>query len=895
MIELKLAKHPKILLVFEKPQSKSWTDAGRVTPDGIGALLTKFSSAGIDIVNEVSALCLSDSLNPKAKDFIEKADYVNEVFETYAFNLVIPVGAAAFDKLMGFKGIEKYFEKTLHSEKYRCKILPCPLPSMVKYKPEILGIINNTANLAKEEMEFSYIKVATKVRTNYHLIDTIPKFDKFIEVFSNVEAFAFDLETTGFQHNFDRILTAQFTHKVGYSYLIPSDWYSDNSFNGFWTAEEWEYIKAEMVKLFANAKLVIGHNLKFDLKFINFWWGVAVPKAKNIMDTLAMSFLVEENTPNDLKYLACVNTDLGDYERELDDWKKEYVKQNKIKTSEFSYSLIPFEILTKYALTDPDATYRLWEFFKPLIEKEGQQKPLEMLMRFNYTACRMELNGWGVDIPYAKKYLEELTEKIQKLEEELLQNSHIKTASNILAVAELNRINAKRKNRLSELPEPFRFNLGSNNHKRVLFFTVMGLPILKYTKARNADGKRETPSTDKEVIEKWSFDYPKVADFLEQLKTYGELCKMKSTYVEGIINKSVGGRIYGTFNVCGARTGRLSSKSPNLQNLPVRNAEAKNVKKIFKASPGWVLLGADLSAAEMRWACICAGDKKLEEIFKQGLDIHGQIAKDVFNLPCPSNEVKKEYPELRDISKTIQFLVLYGGGAQTLASKVKIKPKRARQILQEAGNDPAYLMDKFLFTQAKANAVISAKDKVSALTREFEISPEKAQDILDAYFEKYPGVKQYIDDTTEFVRNNGYSLSLLGRKRRVPAVSSSDSGVAERAIRQAVNATIQSIASDGMMESASAFQEYLDEHPELPIRIISVIHDALYLEVKEEYAAHARELLLKFLTTFPRGINANIPMVAEAEGGYDWAHFDEEFGATLAVASDEHEEEDDEE
>lgn len=103
---------------------------------------------------------------------------------------------------------------------------------------------------------------------------------------------------------------------------------------------------------------------------------------------------------------------------------------------------------------------------------------------------------------------------------------------------------------------------------------------------------------------------------------------------------------------------RSCTNTRNFQNLPVRNAEAKNVKRIIKAREGWVLLGADLSACEMRMACICSGDERLKEIFLEGQDIHGAIAKEVFNLPCHSNEVKNLYPELRDISKTIQFLTL---------------------------------------------------------------------------------------------------------------------------------------------------------------------------------------------------------------------------------------------
>lgn len=564
MIPAKIAKVPKILIVFDKPGSIEWVKQQKVTPDGIGAFLTKLTAEGIDIVNEVSAICLADSLNPKATDYKEKEDYVKEVMETYAFNVVMPVGAAAFTQIMGFKGIEKYLEKTIFCEKYNCKVLPAPLPSMIKFKPEIIGILANTAKLAKTEMEFPEIVAEPKILTHYYIIDTISKFDKFMEVFYAAPAFAFDTETTGFSHNVDEILCAQFTHKVGFSYLIPTQFYNQPALDKiYWNDGEWEYIKHCMVRLFSRKDvIIIGHNLKFDLRFINYWWGVPIPKPANMNCTLAMAFLIDENTPNDLKHLACVHTDLGDYERDLDEWKRDYVKKMKIKMGDFSYKYIPFDLLSVYAMRDTDATFRLWLQFKEDLKREGQEQVFEMLMKFTYAACHMEINGWPVDVPYAKTYLEELNQKIEEQGRLLYIYPDVTTAKNILAVEELNKVNAKRKNKLSKLPTEFEFNLSSNNHKRVLFFTVMGLPVVKYTKARDANGKRTTPSTDKEVLEKWGFDYPKAADFLDQLKTYGELCKMKSTYVESIINKSVNGRIYPTYNTCGCKPGRWSSKNP---------------------------------------------------------------------------------------------------------------------------------------------------------------------------------------------------------------------------------------------------------------------------------------------------------------------------------------------
>lgn len=918
MIKAKIASNPNILVVFDMPQSKAWNNQGMVTPDGIAAFLQRFMAAGIDLPSELSAVCLADSLGAKASHYKEKQPYIAELIDTHAFNVIVPVGAKAFEIVMGHKGIERYFGKTIESSIYMRKVIPCPNPSMIKFKPEIKQVLEDTIALISKEKDFPEIVEEAKKKTDYSIVDTIDKVKQLVAELMVAPVVAFDLETTGFQHNVDEILTAQFTYKSGQSALIPTTFYKNpDGTNKFWSDEEWDEVVALLTPVFKRRDIrIVGHNIKFDLKFVHHWWGVPVPKPENLHDTMLMSFTTDENSANDLKTLACLLTDLGDYEFELEAWKRAYCKANKLKISEFSYKYVPFEILAQYALTDTDATFRILEVLLPKLKEEGQEQVYAMLLRFTYTTCHMELRGWPVDMEYAQSYLQDLNDKIRESEKALLQESLVKRASKILEVKALEKVNAKRKNKLTKLAEPFQFNPKSTDHKRVLFFDVMRLPVVKYTKTRNEAGKRVTPSMDKEVMEKWSFALPAVAPFLDKIKQYSELCKMRSTYVEGIMAKAVKDdegyyRIHPTYNVIGAKTGRLSSKSPNFQNLPVRNSEAKNVKRMIAARPGYILVGADLAAAEMRWACVCSGDTKLIQIFQAGLDIHGAIACEVFNLTCHPDEVKKKYPELRDISKTIQFLTLYGGGADTLASKVKIKPSRAKsileQIMQETGlveqvgtklnakNEvvpvwgeydytklngnaaaAARLVDLFKFPQWKAEAVINARDKSSALMSAFEIERDEAQDILDAYFEKYAGVAQYIADTENFVSKNGYSLSLLGRKRRVPEVNSDDSGVAERGVRQAVNATIQSIASDGLMLSACGIQEDVLDHEEEPkLLMLGPIHDALYFEVREDYVREAHDLIIDYMSRFP--VESPIPMVADAEYGKDWAHFSEDF------------------
>jgi DNA polymerase I-like protein with 3'-5' exonuclease and polymerase domains len=850
VVKARVGKEAKLLLVFDGAVS-TWIENGVVSEKGIGPLIKAIMAAGIPL-SAVSAVCLADvTTKPKASDYKEKSEYVTELIDTYGYNVVVPIGAAAFDKISGYKGIAKYFGKVLYSDTIGRKIVPCPNPAQAKYEPSITGIIASTLELIKTEMEFPEVVEAEKMPTNYTILDTLEKFNKFYDYFlsSDVKAFAYDLETTGFQHNKDEILTIQFSHKPGYSYLIPTDYYA------LWSPEEWTTIKCSLRRLFADeSKVIVGHNKKFDDKFMYHHWGVAVRK-KRTFDTLIASFLCNENTPNGLKDLACTMTDMGDYELPLERFKDAYCKEHKLKKKEFSYKFIPFEILAPYALADTDVTIRLYHQFLELLVQEEQEEVFQMVMRFSYLLTKMEINGWPVDVPWAVKYREILTEGIEKVEAELLTVDYVKSAIEILSRKKLAADNAKRKNKLTELKTPFEFNIGSSVQKKVLFFDVMGLPVVKFTKTKNAAGKRVTPSTDKEVMDKWIEKFPEQEDFLMAIKTVGMLTKIRSTYVDAVINKSVNGRIHPTYNACGAKTGRLSSKDPNLQNIMARVSKsmakllgfdpAKYVKKMFRAPDGSVIIGSDLSAAEMRYACVASGDKKLTEIFLAGVDVHCAIAKELFPyipVDMPDAEIKETYGAERNIAKTVQFLSLYGGGASTLA--------------------------------AKANILVA-----------------RAEEILDDYFRKYAGVDNFIKETTRFTEQTGYSLSLLGRKRRVPAVNSEDDYEKAKAIRQAVNSTIQSVASDGLLISACCLLDDIEEN-DLPIIMLGPIHDALYVQAADSYKQTAREKVAFYLEQFP--VPSEIPMLSDCEWGEAWCDFSSDWTAdSLSAMIEEDDDEDD--
>ena len=874
MVKARIGKNPKVLMVFDTIQHKQWATAGRVSEKGIETLLRKFKDAGVSF-DDVSAVCLADVYDkPKAAEYKYKAPYVEELIETYGFNVCIPVGAAPFEKLAGIKGAGKYAGKVLMSEKIPgLKLLPCPSPAAAKYDPGVHNVIAEVVRKAAVEMEYPEIREEAKIETKYQVINTIQAFNTFAEYFIGpfVPEFAYDLETTGLYFNIDEILTIQFTHKVGYSYLIPC-----NTIGNYpaapnpWSDEEWQYIQEKLRVLFTEPnKTVIGHNKKFDDKFLYHHWGIPLQKGRSF-DTMIASFLCNENTPNDLKSLACSLTDLGDYELPLEKFKDEYCKKNKILKNQskknpekpyFNYGLIPFDILAQYALTDTDATYRLYLHFKEELKKEEQEKTFGLVMRITWLLTRFELVGWPVNTEYGLSLKDKLQEDIKNVEAELLQHPAIKKAETILAARKLDKENAKRKNKISALKEPFVFNLSSNDQKKVLFFEVLGFEVVKRSKISKG------PATDKEAVSIWMRTIPEHKKFLQDLQHYSEMSKFLSTYVIGILSKTVNGRVHPTYNACGAKTGRTSSKDPNFQNLPARGDDrkmklVKAIKKMIEAPEGHLLLGADLSAIEMAWACIVSGDKKLEEIFVNGIDIHGAVACELFDyIECHPNEVKKLYEfERNSVSKAVQFLSIYGGTADALSRKVN---------------------DSIIERQEMAKAKGETLDLV-------EYTKEMAQGILDDYFRKYSGVNQYIKDTTLFALQHGYTVSPYGYRRRVPAVNSDDEGVKAQAIRQAINSTIQNPASVGLLLSICNLQEEIDDKG-LPILLLGTCHDACYCQVTAVELITARDRLLYHMTQPPTP-DCPIPIRAEAEFGKDWASFTTDFGTAMVDLSDEDEE-----
>ena len=352
------------------------------------------------------------------------------------------------------------------------------------------------------------------------------------------------------------------------------------------------------------------------------------------------------------------------------------------------------------------------------------------------------------------------------------------------------------------------FNISSLNQLNEVLFEKLMIPTkgLKKTKTGNY-------SITAAVLEDLRGEHP-IIDFILE---YRGLSKLRSTYVDALpalINPATG-RVHTSYNQTGAVTGRFSSNDPNLQNIPIRSEEGRRVRKAFVAQAGHVLLAVDYSQVELRILAHFSQDEALLEAFRQGLDIHQSTAAAVHRV-----ELDEVTYEQRSFAKSVNFGLMYGMGAFRLA--------------RDAG--------------------MSRKD---------------AQYFIDTYFERFPGVKQYLDESKELARANGYVETLLGRRRYFPELlDSSPAGhmLKQRAEREAINMPIQGTAAD-ILKIAM-----IDLHRELRTqdyraRMLLQVHDELVLEVPEEELDAVLPLVR---ATMENAYELDAPLRADANVGHNW-------------------------
>jgi DNA polymerase-1 len=346
-------------------------------------------------------------------------------------------------------------------------------------------------------------------------------------------------------------------------------------------------------------------------------------------------------------------------------------------------------------------------------------------------------------------------------------------------------------------------NLNSPRQLATILFEKLELPVLKKTKTG--------PSTDADVLEQLAamgHELPRL------ILEYRELQKLKSTYVDTLperINRSTG-RIHTSFNQAGAATGRLSSAEPNLQNIPIRTPRGEAIRAGFIPRPGWTFLVADYSQIELRIMAHLSGDPAFIEAFRQGGDIHRQTAALIFSVP-----VEQVTPEMRARAKTINFATIYGQGA-------------------------------------------------FALSRQLGISLEDARGFIARYFERFSGVRAFLDRQIELARQQGYVETLFKRRRYIPEIKERNFSLRAYGERNAQNSPLQGSAADLIKLAMVRIHDAIQQRG-LAGRMLLQVHDELIFEVPPEEVQTMTDLVRDHMEHV---VQLQVPLVVDIGIGPNW-------------------------
>ncbi len=507
----------------------------------------------------------------------------------------------------------------------------------------------------------------------------------------------------------------------------------------------------------------IGHNLKYDLIVLK---RAGAPLGGPLLDSMVASYVL----------------DPGRRSHGLDDLAMEILAHKTTSYAdvagrgrkEIPFAEVPLAEARDYACEDADCAWRLWHRFEPELHEHALRDLFERLeMPLVPVLAAMEEAGIRVDT-------EVLSAMSTKLRGEL---GHIEAEIYKIAGVE--------------------FNLNSTPQLRDILFTRLELPVVKRTKTG--------PSTDASVLEELAAEGHDVPRLMLE---YRELEKLRNTYVDALpkLVHPVTGRIHTSFNQTVAATGRLSSSDPNLQNIPIRTALGREVRKAFVADEGQLLLGVDYSQIELRVMAHFSGDEPLVAAFRQGIDVHRQTAAVIFDV-----DIDAVGPAQRAQAKTINFATLYGQGAFSLG-------------------------------------------------RQLGISREQAQAFIDQYFERFSGVRAFLDAQVEQAREKGYVETLLGRRRYVPELKSRNWNIRQFGERIAQNTPIQGTAADLIKKAMLDVTSALDEGG-FAARMLLQVHDELLFEVPRDEMDAVRDLVV---ARMEGAMTLEVPLVAEWGVGPSW-------------------------
>ena len=526
-------------------------------------------------------------------------------FDHEEFDFVILVGSEAAKEYAKVTSVTN-FAGQLVDEKF----IPISNPAMLIFKPEGKQDFQRAVDRIHGYLEG---KVTNAAKTgDFKGIDTLQEAKEFLlEVFnSNAPIVAVDTETTALYPRNGYVLGGSISYKLKHGRYILTDVMDEECL--------------ELLQAIINRYDIVFHNMKFDIKMIEYHLGVKFNRNR-VHDTMVMHYVLDESDSHGLKSLALKYTDYGDYDSALDDFKKAYCSLHNILQEDFTYDLIPFDIMSDYASIDTAVTLELFYKFWPIVQ--ANPRLLKVYKDILIPGTLFLLDMEEVGIPICKKRM--------KAADRYLENEVHKAKEHLYSFPAI---------KMYEEDSGTIFNPNSVQQIRKILFDYVGLtPTGKLTKAGAI-------STDAEVLEELAEQHP----LPKTLLTMRQLGKIRNTYISKILPEiDRDDRIRTNFNLIFTTSGRLSSSGKfNAQQIP---RDDPIIKGCIRAPDGYVIISQDLTTAEMYFAAVLSSDVNLMQVFSSGGDFHSTIAKMVFNLPCAVEDVKKLFPAMRQSAKAISF------------------------------------------------------------------------------------------------------------------------------------------------------------------------------------------------------------------------------------------------
>ncbi|EEQ05507.1 MULTISPECIES: DNA polymerase I [Yersinia] len=623
------------------------------------------------------------------------------------------------------------------------------------------GQTSNKAFVAAEPAPAAEV-TAVLSQENYQTILDEKSLADWIERLKKSEVFAFDTETDGLDTLSSNLIGLSFAVAPGEAAYLPlAHDYLDAP-----AQLDRDWVLATLKPLLEDEKaLKVGQNLKFDQSMLA-RYGIELRGIA--FDTMLESYVL--------------NSVAGRHD--MDSLAERYLNHKTITFEEIAgkgknqltFNQIALEEAGPYASEDADVTLQLHLVLWPkLQESEGLKRVFqEIEMPLLPILSRIERTGVLIDQNILAAHSKELTIRLDELE--------------------------KQAHELAEEP----FNLASPKQLQVILYEKQKLPILKKTPGGAA-------STNEEVLAELALDYPLPKVILE----YRGLAKLKSTYTDKLplMINPVSGRVHTSYHQAVTATGRLSSRDPNLQNIPVRNEEGRRIRQAFIAPKGYRIMAADYSQIELRIMAHLSQDEGLLAAFAAGKDIHRATAAEVFGLP-----LEKVTTEQRRSAKAINFGLIYGMSAFGLA-------------------------------------------------RQLNIPRGEAQRYMDLYFERYPGVLEYMERTRKQAADQGYVTTLDGRRLYLPDIHSRNANRRKAAEREAINAPMQGTAADIIKRAMIAVDAWLQQESEPLVRVIMQVHDELVFEVHESVLESAEQKIRELME---QSMQLAVPLKVDVGVGDNW-------------------------